>query len=235
MIQRAFQGAPHPLLGKRLDRIHDQKTAVGAEQRAAAQVHEVAGPAAARIVGALNGAKKIGVTWRCFKNNRRIVFGIMRQDNVHPVNAKRIALRPGRFLLLNLGSLRSLLFLSLAFLEGPKIVEDVVADLFQIFGHAGARIFFLQLLDDPVHQDRSRFLFQIAQLAGQLPRKCKCLAIDDSKFLAELFVLALDLLGYAGFQLSFMHHLGNVFDGHHLAFEHRENLRQGDRAHLHVS
>ncbi len=37
------------------------------------------------------------------------------------------------------------------------------------------------------------------------------------------------------FQFSFVHHLGNIFDGHHLAFEHRENFREGHRADLHVA
>ena len=32
-----------------------------------------------------------------------------------------------------------------------------------------------------------------------------------------------------------MHHLRNIFDRHHLPFEHRKNLRQRHRSHLHVS
>ena len=57
MIQCAFQSAPHAGLRKRFQRIHNQKTAVGAQQRSAAQIHEVAGPAAACVVGALNRAE----------------------------------------------------------------------------------------------------------------------------------------------------------------------------------
>ena len=37
------------------------------------------------------------------------------------------------------------------------------------------------------------------------------------------------------FQFSFVHHLGNIFDGHHLPFEHRKNFWQRYGAHLHVS
>ena len=37
------------------------------------------------------------------------------------------------------------------------------------------------------------------------------------------------------FELAFVHHLGDVLDGHHLAFEHRENFRQRHGAHLHVA
>ncbi len=32
-----------------------------------------------------------------------------------------------------------------------------------------------------------------------------------------------------------MHHLGDVFDGHHLAFEHGEDFRQSDGAYLHMA
>src|SRR5256884_6990138 len=58
VIQRALQGAPHAGFRQSLQRVHDQETAIGAKQRTTPQVHEIAAPAAARIIGALNGAKK---------------------------------------------------------------------------------------------------------------------------------------------------------------------------------
>ena len=44
-----------------------------------------------------------------------------------------------------------------------------------------------------------------------------------------------NLFGGGGFELALLHHLGDVLDRHHLAFEHRENLGQRDGAHLHVA
>ena len=61
VIECALQGAPHAGFGKRVERVHDQESAVGAQHRAAAQVHEIGGPHAARIVAALHGAEKIGI------------------------------------------------------------------------------------------------------------------------------------------------------------------------------
>ncbi len=70
VVQRALQRAPHADLRQRFQRIHDQEAAIGAEQRTAAQVHEVAAPAAARVIGALDGSEQIGVGWRGFKDDR---------------------------------------------------------------------------------------------------------------------------------------------------------------------
>ena len=70
VIERAFQRTPHPRFRQRFHRIHDQESAIGPQQRAAAQVHEVAAPAAARVVGALNRAEKICVC-RCGLENHR--------------------------------------------------------------------------------------------------------------------------------------------------------------------
>ncbi len=78
-------------------------------------------------------------------------------------------------------------------------------------------------------------MFEVTQFAGQLARKRQRLAIDHRELLPELFVLALEVFGGDGFELAFLHHLGDVFDRHHLAFEHRENLGQRHRAHLHVA
>ena len=61
VIQRALEGAPHADFGERIERVHDQEAAVGAQHRAGAQVHEIGGPHAARIVTALDGAEEIGV------------------------------------------------------------------------------------------------------------------------------------------------------------------------------
>ena len=127
------------------------------------------------------------------------------------------------------------LFFAFAFLERLEIVEDVVADFFEIFGDLRHGVFFLQLLDEAVDQHRGGFLFEVAQFAGQLARKRQRLAVNDGEFLPELFVLALEVFGGNGFELAFVHHLGDVFDRHHLAFEHRENFRQRHGAHLHVA
>ena len=98
MIQRALERAPHARLGERLHGVHDQEPAIGAEQRTTAQVHEIAGPAAAaRVVGALDGAEQIRVSGRRFENDRRGIFVVVRQNHVHAVHAERIAVRAGRF------------------------------------------------------------------------------------------------------------------------------------------
>src|SRR5258708_10973092 len=95
MVQRALERAPHADFRKRLKRIHDEETAIGAEKGAGAQVHEVAGPAASRVIGALDGAKEIGVGWRGFENDRRLVIVVVRKNYVDPVHAEGIALRTG--------------------------------------------------------------------------------------------------------------------------------------------
>ena len=110
----------------------------------------------------------------------------------------------------------------------------MVADFFEIFGDSWSGIFFLQFFDDAVDQHGRGFLLEIAQFAGQFTRKRQRLAVHDGKFLAELFVLSLDIFRDGRFELAFVHHLGNVFDGHHLAFEHGKNFRQRHCAHLHV-
>ncbi len=104
----------------------------------------------------------------------------------------------------------------------------------QIFRNACVRIFFLQLFDHSIDQHRRRFLLQITQFARQFPRQRQRLPIHHRKFLPELLVLPLDLFRNRRVQLPFMHHLRNIFDRHHLPFEHRKNLRQRYRAHLHV-
>ena len=106
---------------------------------------------------------------------------------------------------------------------------------FKIFGNLRAGIFFLQLLDDAIHQHRSRFLFEVAHLAGQFARKRKRFAVDNREFLAKLIVLSLEFFGGDVFQFPVLHHLGDFFDRHHLPFDYRENFRQRDRAHLHTS
>ncbi len=230
VIERALERAPHAGFGQRVKRVHDQETAVGAQQRAGAQIHEVRSPDAARIVAALDGAEKIGIGRRGLENDRRSVFFIVRQHHVHAVDAKRIALRCGRDAgrAVRRRTAAGLLF-AFALLEGFEIVENVVAHFLEIFGNQVAGIFFLQLLDEAVHQHGGRFLLEVAQFAGQFARKRERLAVDDGEFLAELLVLAFQILGDNRFQLAFVHHLRNVFDGHHLPIEHRENFRQARR------
>ena len=72
VIQRALQRAPHAGFGERVERVHDQETAVGAQQRTAAQIHEIGIPAAARVVAALDGAEKIRVGGNGLENHRAI-------------------------------------------------------------------------------------------------------------------------------------------------------------------
>ncbi len=87
---------------------------------------------------------------------------VVRQNYVHAINAERIALRTG----LRLGQSIRRLFLvfpfPLALFEGIQIVQQVMADFFEIFRHARAGIFFLQFFDDSVDENRSGFLLQVA-------------------------------------------------------------------------
>ena len=158
----------------------------------------------------------------------------MRQNHVHAVDAERIALlplqaRPAA------AFRRRLIFFAFALLEGIEIIENVVADFFEIFRDLRAGIFFLQLFDHAVHQHRSGFLLQVTHFAGQLARKRKRLAVNDREFLAELIVLSLEFFRGGAFELPFLHHLGDFLDGHHLPFEHRKNFRQRHGAHLHAA
>ena len=158
----------------------------------------------------------------------------MGQNYVHAVNAKRVALLPGQFGQA-LDAFGNRLLFPFAFLEGRKIIQQVVAYLFQIIRDIRVGVFFFQLLDNTIDQDGRRFLLQITQLAGHFAGEGERLAIHDGKFLAKLLVLALDFFGDGVFQLAFLHHLGNILDGHHLAFKNRKNFRQSHRANLHMT
>ena len=158
------------------------------------------------------------------------------EQHIDAVDAERIALAAVRALRDAADAVgRRRFFFAFAFLERLEIVENVVADFFEIFGDMRDGIFFLQLLDEAIHQHRGGFLLEVAQFAGQFARKRERLAVDDGEFLAELLVFALEFFGDERFQFAFVHHLGDVLDGHHLAFEHRENFRQRHGAHLHVA
>ena len=235
VVQGALQRAPHADFRKRFQRIHDQKAAIGAEQRTSAQVHEVAGPAASRVVGALDGPEKIGVGGRGFKNDRRFVVVVVRKNDVDAVNAERIALRSSLRFGQPVRSFFVVLAFAFALLERIEIIEEMVANFFEVFRNTVAGIFFLELFDDAVDQHRGRFLLQVTQFAGQFARERQRLPVHDGEFLAELLVLSLDVFGDGAFELSLVHHFGDVLDRHHLAFEHGENLRQRDGAHLHVA
>ena len=121
-----------------------------------------------------------------------------------------------------------------ALLERIQIVQNVVPHLFQIFRNTRVRIFFFQFFNHAVHKHRRRFLLQITQFARQFPRQRQRLPVNHRKFLPELFVLPFDLFRNGRIEFSFVHHLRNVLDRHHLPFEHGENLGQRHRAHLHV-
>ena len=109
-----------------------------------------------------------------------------------------------------------------------------MAHFLQIFGDVRGRVFFLELLDEAIHKDRSRLLFEVAELARQLSGKRQRFAIDDGEFLPELLVFALEFLRRDIFEFPFLHQLGYVLNRHHLPVENRENFRQRHRAHLHM-
>ncbi len=92
VIEGALQRAPYACFGQRVERVHHQKSAVGAQQRAAAQVHEIGIPAAARVVAAMNRAEKVRVGGNRFENHRAGFLLAVRQNHVDAVHAEWIAL-----------------------------------------------------------------------------------------------------------------------------------------------
>ena len=235
VIQRALQRAPHPSFRERLHRIHDQEAAIRAEQRTATEVHKIAAPAAARVVGPLNRPKKIRIGRRGLENNRGSFLVIVSKNDIDTVNAEGIAFRTALSLGRTIGRLFVLLRFSLALLEGVQIIQQMVPHLFEVLRDAGAGIFFLELFDDPIHKHGSGFLFEVAQFACQFPRERERLAVDHREFLPELLVLSFNFFRNGPFELSFVHHLRYVLDRNHLAFEHREDFRQRHRPDLHVA
>ena len=234
VIERALQRAPDARFRQRVERVHHQETAVGAQQRSAAQIHEIGVPSAASVVAAMHRAEDVRVGGNRLENHGTFFLLAVREDHVHAVHAEGIAvgaLRARRSASLG----RRLIVLPFAFLEGIEIVENVVANLFEIFGNLRAGIFFLELLDHAIHQHRRGFLLEIAHFAGEFARKRKRAPVDDGEFLAELIVFALEFLRGGAFKFSFLHHFRDFLDGHHLPVEHRENFGQRDRAHLHAA
>ena len=211
VIQRALQRAPHAGFRQRIERVHHQESAVGAQKRAAAQIHEIGVPCAALVVAAVHRAEKIRVGGNRFEDHRALFVFVVRQNHVHAVDAERIALGALRARA-DAAFRRRLFVLALAFLEGIEIVEDVVADLFEILGNQRAGIFFLQLLDHAVHQHGRGFLLEVAHFAGEFARKRKRLAIHDREFLAELVVFALKFFGRGVFELPVLHHFRDFLD-----------------------
>src|SRR2546422_1922564 len=67
-------------------------SAVGAQDRARPQVHEVRGPAAAGIVAALDGAEQVGVGRRGLEDDGGSVLLVVRQQHVDPIYAEGVAL-----------------------------------------------------------------------------------------------------------------------------------------------
>src|SRR6266550_617126 len=80
VVQSALQRAPHTDFREGFQRIHDQEAAIGAEQRTGAQIHEVAGPAASRVVGTLDSPEEVGVGGSGFENDRRFVIVVVRKN-----------------------------------------------------------------------------------------------------------------------------------------------------------
>ncbi len=94
----------------------------------------------------------------------------MRENDVHAVHPERIALRTTLRLRQTVRRLFIVFAFALALLEGVEIVQKMVAHFFEIFGDVWAGVFFLEFLNDAIHQNRRRFLLQVTQLAGQFPR-----------------------------------------------------------------
>ena len=234
VIERALQRAPDAGFGQRVERVHHQEAAIGAEERPAAQIHEIGIPSAAIVVAAMNRAENVRVGGNRLEDHGTLFLLAMREDHIHAVDAEGIAI--GAFRSRRAASLgRRLFVLAFAFLERIEIVENVVADFFEIFGNLRAGIFFLQLFDHAIDQHGSSFLLEIAHFAREFARERERAPVDDGEFLAELIVFAFEFLGGGAFELSFVHHLGDFLDRHHLAVEHRENFGQRDRAHLHAA
>ena len=232
VVQSALQRAPHAGFRHRIERVHHQESAVGAQQRAAAQIHEIGVPCAALVVAAVHGAEKIRVGGNRFENDRALFVFVVRQNHVDAVDAEGIALGALRARA-DAAFRRRLFVLALAFLEGIEIVEDVVADLFEIFGNLRTGVFFLELLDHAIHQHRSGFLLEVVHFAREFPRERKRPAVNDREFLAELVVFALEFFRGGVFELPVLHHFRDFLDRDHLALEHGENFGQGHGAHLH--
>ncbi len=95
----------------------------------------------------------------------------MRKYDVYAVHAEGIALRTGWRLGQTVGSLFVVFTFTLALLEGVEIVEKMVAHFFEIFGDVWTGVFFLEFLDDSIHQDGRSFLLEVAQFAGQFAGK----------------------------------------------------------------
>src|SRR5271156_1548666 len=234
VIQSALQGAPDTRFRQRIERVHHQETAIGAQERATAQIHEIRAPPAAGIVAAVNRPEHIGVGGDRFKNYRALFAFTVGENHVYAIAAEGIALLA--FDARAATTFRGrLVFFALAFLEGFEIIENVVAHFFEIFGDLGAGIFFFQFFDDAVHEYGSGFLLEVTHFAGKLAGKRKSLAIHDREFLAELIVLAFELFGGGAFELAFLHHLGDFFDRDHCAIEYRKNFGQGHGADLHAA
>ena len=172
VIERALQSAVDAGFRERVDGIHHDEAAVRAQQRAAAQIHEIGIPAAASIVTAMNRSEKIRVCWDRFENHRALIVFAVRQNHVHAVNAKRIAIGTLRARTESIGR-RGIFGFAFAFLERIEIIEHVMPNFLKIFGDLRAGIFFLELFDHAVHQHRSRFLFEVAHLAAPVRAKAK--------------------------------------------------------------
>jgi len=158
----------------------------------------------------------------------------VRQYHVYAIHAERIAIDTLRALA-SPALRRRLFVLALALLEWIEIIENVMANFFEVFGNLLRIVFFLQFLDHAVHQHGRGFLLEITHLARQLARKRERFAVDDREFLAELVVFPLEIFGCGVFEFSVLHQLRNFFDRHHLPFQNGKNLGQGNRAHLHPS
>ena len=235
MVESALQCAPYADFGKRFERIHDEEAAIGAEKRTGAEVHEIAGPATAGIIGALDGAEQICVRGSGLENDGGLILVVVGENNVYAVDAKGIALRAARGLRQTVGRLFIVFAFALAFLERIEIIEKMMADFFEIFGDVWPGVFFLEFFDDTVDEDGGRFLLKVTQLAGQFAGEREGLAVHHREFLTELLVLSLDIFRNGAFKFSLVDHFGDVLDRDHLAFEDRENFRQRHGSDLHVA
>ena len=76
----------------------------------------------------------------------------MRQQHVDPIYAEGVAFAGRRPRPAVGGRLLLVFIFPFPLLERVEIIEDVMADLLEVFGNFRARVFLLQFLNEAVHQ-----------------------------------------------------------------------------------
>ena len=142
MIQGALESAPDAGFGERVERIHDEIAAIGAQERAATEIHEIGAPAGAIVVAAMDGAEDVCVGGDGLENYRARFLLAVGENNVHAVDAEGVA-----FAAIEAGGAGEAIgwrsfFFAFALFERLEIIENVMADFFQVFRDVLVRIFF---------------------------------------------------------------------------------------------